>query len=67
MPTQVQPGSRRPWPTAISPAQTGWVATSAVAVATVVSLVLGTQVLKWAASATPGQHAVQALPSGRPE
>ena len=57
MPTQITGGSRRPWASAISPCHTGWVATSAVARPRVVSLALGTQVAKCAASATPGQHA----------
>jgi hypothetical protein len=41
----------------------GWVATSAVAVATDVSFVLGTQVAKWAARATPA-HAEEPARAG---
>lgn len=53
MPTQVNRDSRRPCANVIRPTHTGWVATSAVAVATVVSFVLGTQVMKCPANASP--------------
>ena len=46
MPIHTIRGSRRPWARAISPCQTGWVATRAVDVATEVSWALGTQVAK---------------------
>ncbi len=57
IPTHVRRLSRRPWPRAIRPCQTGWVAPSAVAAATVVSFALDTQVAKCAASATPASSA----------
>jgi hypothetical protein len=55
MPAQTAARGRRPCPAAISPCQIGWVATSAVAVATEPSWTLGIQVAKWAASANPAR------------
>src|SRR2546429_4708012 len=55
-PTQTGAGSRRPWPSAMSPCHTGWVATSAVDAATPVSLALGTHVPKCTASAVPARR-----------
>jgi hypothetical protein len=61
MPIQVTVRSRRPVATAISPCQTGCVATSAIDVATVVNRTLGIQVAKCAASATPASAQNTAL------
>jgi hypothetical protein len=57
MPSQPARVGRRPCAAAIRPCQTGWVATSAVAVATEPSCTLGIQVAKCRASATPARTA----------
>src|SRR5690606_2975458 len=60
IPTHTRAGNRRPWARASRPCHTGWVATRAVAVATVVRVTLGTQVPKCAASATPASRLARA-------
>ena len=66
MPNQAVRGSRRPDATAISPLNTAWVATSAVAEATEVSLTDGTQVPKCRARNSPATAATVQPRRSRP-